>query len=94
MKRPTDEEAKAHVMARWSGALEQLAAVERAERRPGRHSLGADRSAGRTPATSVRLTPELRARIDALRGDQPLADWIRTAVEVRAMECELGRRAP
>ena len=57
--------------------------------RPGRHSLGADRSAGRTPATSVRLTPELRARIDALRGDQPLADWIRTAVEAVVVAAEV-----
>ena len=90
VKRPTDEETKAHVLARWSGALEQLAAVERAEKRPGRHSLGADRSAGRTPATSVRLTPELRARIDALRGDQPLADWIRTAVEAVVVAAEVA----
>jgi len=89
MKRPTDEATKAHVLTRWDGALEQLAAVERAERRPGRHSLGADRSAGRTPATSVRLTPELRARIDALRGDQPLADWIRTAVEAVVVAAEV-----
>jgi hypothetical protein len=86
MKRHTDEESKAHVMARWGGALEQLASAERAEKRPGRHSLGADRSVGRTPATSVRLPPDDAATREAIEGGAAHCD------EMAAREILAARR--
>lgn len=60
----------------------------RKSKRGGRRA-GAGRPASDTPArtVSIRLTDQLRAEIDDARGETPLGEWVRAAIERRLLDC-------
>lgn len=64
--------------------------TRRKRARTGRPPLGPDKA---KPIT-VLLRPEVRAVIDGLRGEQPIADWVRVAAQRRATrDAAAARRA-